>query len=131
MLFQQNQPRIESKQVLTIPVAVIVALVSKGSFVPAGKTIAHKQVQFKMHMGAVFGDALMRVGGTAHNGNNFPGLDRLAYSQSGPHFVQMSVERIDFHAFNDMTEDNIIAVVRKTRMRAEVGYGAIGSGHDR
>ena len=40
--------------------------------------ILGQQVQLKMHVRAIFGNGLCRVGGVAHGGDDFAGFDRQA-----------------------------------------------------
>src|ERR1039458_5118685 len=109
---EQNFTRVEAVEVLAVPFAVVVALVGKSFFMPAGKIVVDEQVQFKMHMGAVLGDRFAGVRRAAHGGDDFAGLDLFADGEAGLDFAQMRVERINFNAFDDVTDDDIFAVIR-------------------
>src|SRR2546423_6212817 len=82
-----------------------------------------------MDMRAVLRDALMRVGGPTHDGNFFPGFYGLPRLQIFPNGVQVSVERIDFDAIDEMAKHDIISVVRKGAATVDVGDRAIGGRH--
>src|ERR1043166_6331473 len=99
--------------------------------VPGGKILAHEQVQLEMDMGAVLANALARIAGASHGGDDFARLDGLAGLQTVAHLAQMRVKRINFHAFHDVFHHNVIAVIRKPGFAIDVGHGAIGRDHDR
>src|SRR5439155_2296421 len=129
--FEQHLARVEAHKVLPIPCAMIVALTRKQFFVPRRKTVVDEQVQFEMDMRAFLRDALVRVGGVAHDGDGFARLDRLSEPQVTPDFAQVRVSRVNLQTVHGMTEDDVIAEVRERRLRIDVGDGAIGGGHHR
>src|SRR5215470_13681431 len=88
-LCEQQQPRVKSKQILSIPTAVIISLVGKALFVPRSELFVHQQVQLEMHVGAVFGNSFSRVSGPPHDRDWLASFDRLADFQSIADFAQM------------------------------------------
>src|SRR5262249_42658674 len=119
-LSEKDPPRIQAEQIQPIPLAMVIALVGKGLLVPSGKAIVDQQVEFEMDMSAVFGNALVRVGGMAHDRNGFTCLDRQTDPKAVANFAQVRVEREDLDTFNLMAEDNILAVVGEASLGVNV-----------
>ena len=130
MFVEQHEAWVQAQKVLAVPFAVIVALLGKRLFVPGREPFVDEEVQLKMNMGAVLGDAFPGVGGSAHPGNGLARFDVKANFQVVADFFQVRVERISFQAVNPMAQYEIVSVVRQRRSGAEVNQDAVRGGHD-
>ena len=98
---------------------------------PGRETFVDHEVDFKVQMGAVFGDPVARIGGPAHDPQGFAAFD----FEPGPDVIrdagEVRVKREDLPTLKLVAQDQIDAVVGEAGFRVDVGDGAVGRGEDR
>ena len=131
VLREENGPWIDAEKVLSIPFAVIVVFAGQSDFVPGGITIVYQKIQFEVNVGAIGSDALPRIGGAPHHGDDVAGFDRLPDFEAGADLLQMGVEGVNLQTIDLMTKDDVDTIVGERRVNINVDDTAIGSGHHR
>src|SRR5690242_21477027 len=109
---------------------MIVALIREGFLVPSWKAVAGQQIDLEMDVSAIFGYALVSIGGMPHDGDRFARLDRLTWMKAVPYFAQVGVEGKDVQAFQVVAEDDVFAVIGEASFGVDIRDSAIGRGHD-
>ena len=86
-LREENSLRVDSHEVLSVPISMIISLSLVILPVPRAEPIIHKEIQFKVNVRAIFRDGLRRVRGAAHDGNRFARFHSLPGFEVGANLL--------------------------------------------
>src|SRR5687767_13809552 len=96
---EQNWRRIDGRDVLAVPRAVIVALAGQEFCMPRGIALAEHETDFEMQMRAVLRNALARVRAAAHRADALALLHTLPNRETIGDLAEVSIDGADFQAF--------------------------------
>ena len=112
---------IQSDEIASIEIAVVVPGFAHVGLVPSGIAGGHHEGDFKVQVCAVGCDSLAGIGRSAHPTEGLAGLNRGADSNPGRNGGQMGVQREDLEPIDLMPDDHIVAVVGKPGAGVHIG----------
>jgi len=130
-LRQEDQARIDSAQVMSIPLAVVVALIGQVFLPPGFEAFVEQQIELEMDVRALFGNPLACVGRAAHDRDGRSGLDLFARLNRGRYLPEVRINRIDFQTLDQMLDHDVPSVIRESRFVIHINDRAVGRGKDR
>jgi hypothetical protein len=116
LFLSKHGGRVHAQKVVPIEIPMIIPFPRMLSAMPFRETVVYHHIDFEVAMSPVLRNGLLGVGSATHRtdlasgGNGIPNLKTCAG------VGEMGIERIDFHPFDSMPEDDISAVVGEARL---------------
>jgi hypothetical protein len=129
-LEEKDLERIDADEIASIPEVMVVALAGKGFLIPVLELVVDHEDDFEVEMGALFGDALASIGGSAHGGERLTGADGLSWLQILVETGEVRVKGVEFPALDVVLENGVDAIAGEGGIGVEIGDGAVGGGED-